>query len=223
VCRIEIRVNGGGQVFGTGFLIKGDRVLTNWHVVECIAAVEDKDPNYNGPRATASDLVCRFDYKVLSNGVVNSGTTFRLAAEWRVAVSRNNPAGREPRPDELDFAVIQLSAAAGDLPVGDRSNAPGDKRGWIDLPGADAKPDFKEHSPLLIIQHPLGDPLKFAWESDAIQSVNAGRTRVRYSTNTEEGSSGSPCFDENLNLIAVHHSGDPGFKATYNEGIPIDS
>jgi V8-like Glu-specific endopeptidase len=50
-------------------------------------------------------------------------------------------------------------------------------------------------------------------------------TRVRYRTNTEEGSSGSPCFNQDWELVALHHSGDPNFErpATYNEGIPFEA
>ena len=57
--------------------------------------------------------------------------------------------------------------------------------------------------------------------------MNANRSRVRYSTNTESGSSGSPCFDQNWNLVALHHGGDPNFdvghRPEFNEGIPVDA
>jgi V8-like Glu-specific endopeptidase len=50
---------------------------------------------------------------------------------------------------------------------------------------------------------------------------------VTYKTNTEAGSSGSPCFNANWDLVALHHSGDPNFdpghKPTYNEGIPFSA
>jgi hypothetical protein len=227
VCRIEISPQGGGRIFGTGFLVAADLVMTNWHVVQCIAAVEDNDASYQGPRAKASDLVCRFDYKVLVNGATNPGSTATLAREWRAALSPNNPNGREPQTDQLDCALIRLSRPVGNLVIGDKPEAPGDRRGWIDLPSAGAIHDFKVHSPLLIVQHPEGDPIKLALSTDAIQSVNANRSRVRYSTNTEAGSSGSPCFDQNWNLVALHHAGDPNFaighRPEFNEGIPIDT
>jgi hypothetical protein len=44
-------------------------------------------------------------------------------------------------------------------------------------------------------------------------------------TNTEPGSSGSPCFDQDWGLVALHHAGDPDFSfghaAAFNEGIPF--
>jgi V8-like Glu-specific endopeptidase len=58
---------------------------------------------------------------------------------------------------------------------------------------------------------------------DEFRELNAGGTRVTYKTNTQEGSSGSPCFDEDWQLVALHHSGDPRMKqaAEFNEGIPL--
>ena len=54
--------------------------------------------------------------------------------------------------------------------------------------------------------------------------MNAGKTRVRYATNTEAGSSGSPVFDLDWNLVALHHLGDPAYDhpPAYNQGVPID-
>lgn len=229
VCRIEIAAQGGGTIFGTGFLIAPDLVMTNWHVVRGIVANEDKDNSYTGARANASDLTCLFDYKVFANGLKSKGTTFSLAPDWRVALSKNNPATRDPQIDELDCAVIKLQEPAGSLPVGDRKKAnDGDPRDFIKLSGAtDAPPEFKPKTPVFIVQHPSGEPIKLALETSAVKSVNGNRTRVQYFTNTEPGSSGSPCFDQNWNLIALHHSGDPNFiegtPPTFNQGIPIDT
>ena len=64
--------------------------------------------------------------------------------------------------------------------------------------------------------------MKLALDTDAITGVQGEGRRVRYSTNTEKGSSGSPCFHQNWNLVALHHSGDEAWVPTWNEGIPID-
>ena len=229
VCRIEIAAQGGGTIFGTGFLIAPDLLMTNWHVVRGIVANEDNDTSYTGPRANASDVTCRFDYKVFANGLKSKGTKFSLAPNWRVALSKNNPATREPQTDELDCAVVKLQEPAGSLPVGDRTEKlnDGDPRGFIKLPApTDPVPVFKAQDPVFIVQHPSGEPIKLALDTSGIQSTNSNGTRVRYTTNTEPGSSGSPCFDQNWNPIALHHSGDPNFvegtTPTFNQGIPID-
>jgi hypothetical protein len=67
--------------------------------------------------------------------------------------------------------------------------------------------------------------LKLALDTEAVIGVNDSGTRVRYRTNTDEGSSGSPCFDDRWNLVALHHAGDPKFAPLYhpeyNQGIPF--
>jgi hypothetical protein len=226
VCRIEIAAQtagGRGKVFGTGVLVGDDRVMTNYHVMQCVAATEDNDSTYQGPRASIGDVICRFDYKELADGTRTEGSRFTLDPNWRVALSPNNPFGREPTLEELDFAVIRLARAAGALTVGEKPSS--DIRGYLKLSDVPVGYRFALHSPLFIVQHPEGQPIQLALETNAIESVNSSRTRVRYATNTERGSSGSPCFDQNWNLVALHHSGDPNFEhqPQYNEGIPMDS
>lgn len=229
VCRIEIDTQ-GDMIYGTGFLIAPDRLMTNWHVFRSVIAKEDKDTSYPGARASASDVICRFDYKVLENGAKSLGSKYSLAQDWRVALSPNNPRNREPGIDELDCAVVKLAQPVGSLPVGDAQGKriKGDPRGFITLPSVtDKRHEFKPHTPLFMIQHPDAEPIKLALDTDAIELINANRTRVEYLTTSKPGSSGSPCFDQNWNLIALHHSGDPNFvEGTTpgpNQGIPIDT
>ena len=93
-------------------------------------------------------------------------------------------------------------------------------RGWVRLPDVFL---VQRGDPLVIVQHPGGRALQIAIDTEAILSVNGSGNRVRYRTNTEPGSSGSPFFDLSLkSLVALHHSGDPSFRPAYNEGIPID-
>ena len=69
-----------------------------------------------------------------------------------------------------------------------------------------------------------GNPLKLAVDTDAVLGTNAAGNRVRYATNTDHGSSGSPVFDIDWKLVALHHLGDPAVSsmpAKYNQGIPI--
>jgi len=76
---------------------------------------------------------------------------------------------------------------------------------------------------LMIAQHPDGSPMKFAFDTDSVIGLAGEGRRVRYKTNTEHGSSGSPCFDIDWTLVALHHMGDPNWKKVpeYNQGIPI--
>jgi V8-like Glu-specific endopeptidase len=79
-----------------------------------------------------------------------------------------------------------------------------------------------------IIQHPGGGPKQISLFANVVAFVGGGR--VQYLTDTLPGSSGSPVFDAQWNLVALHHSGgwltEPNAtsKTTFyrNEGISID-
>jgi hypothetical protein len=85
----------------------------------------------------------------------------------------------------------------------------------------------------MVVQHPCHDPISFDDTMDAVVRTYPNGTRVHYRTNTMPGSSGSPVLNRDLELVALHHSGEPGspdFRlechqqvtpAKYNEGIPI--
>ncbi|MDC0744851.1 trypsin-like peptidase domain-containing protein [Polyangium mundeleinium] len=77
-----------------------------------------------------------------------------------------------------------------------------------------------------IIQHPGGDQKQLSFFHNLVAYVGEGR--VQYLTDTLPGSSGSPVFDKEWRLVAVHHSGgwipEPGSKDRFfrNEGILVD-
>ncbi|MBV7332691.1 serine protease [Chloroflexi bacterium TSY] len=216
VCSIEIR----NQPAGTGILLGPDVLMTNYHVLQDVIA--------GSGEYRASDVSVRFDFKRLHDGtVINSGIPFKLPADdWLIDYSPYSPLDSEqdstgvPTVEELDYVLFRVDGTPGDEPVGgDKGDLRAEPRGWL-------KPYAREHDflakpALFIIQHPNGRPLKLAFDTKAVLSVNENRTRVRYKTATDPGSSGSPCFDHDWNLIALHHSGDPSFIPSWNEGIPF--
>jgi hypothetical protein len=213
VCRVELE----GRPAGTGFLVGPDAVLTNYHVLEPVIA---------GEVATA-DVDLRFGYKRLIDGTILSGTIFKLAAEWLVdasppseAEARGKPDAELPRPDQLDYALVRGAGEPGLQHVDRQTGAAAPARGWVEAPAAAHA--FAADQALFIVQHPQGEPLKLALDTGAVLGGNANGTRVRYRTNTEPGSSGSPCFDHDWHLVALHHYGDPAFgHPRYNQGVPI--
>ena len=196
VCRVEVDQAG----IGTGFLVGPDAVLTNWHVVREARR-----------RGAADKLACRFDYRRLTDNTVDPGTLLPVTAvlderPCSAAELTANPDDPAPQPGELDYALLHLSS-----PTPDR----GALR-LVDPPPAGAG------ASLIIVQHPEGDPLRFAIDTDAVQGLVHDGLRLRYATNTAPGSSGSPCFDLDWNLLALHHLGDPrAGPVTFNQGIPI--
>ncbi|MGL4648500.1 MAG: trypsin-like peptidase domain-containing protein, partial [Caldilineaceae bacterium] len=69
---------------------------------------------------------------------------------------------------------------------------------------------------LNIIQHPGGGPKQIAIYRNTV--VYADARVVQYLTDTLPGSSGSPCFNDRWEVVALHHSGgwlrEPGAKGT---------
>lgn len=214
VCRIEIQ----GEAAGTGFLVGPSAVLTNYHVVKSVIDGQD----------TPADVQVRFDYKRLSDGAtLNPGKVYGVANDnWLADYSIYDPVDLEPmpkvnavNPQNLDYALLQIQGEPGNEAVGDTNDPQAPARGWIEMP--EAEHDFLKNPALYIVQHPKGAPLKLVLDSEAVTGLDANRTRVYYRTNTEPGSSGSPCFDQNWILAALHHSGDPNDIPIANEGIPI--
>lgn len=74
-----------------------------------------------------------------------------------------------------------------------------------------------------IIQHPKGGPKSVTLRENKVSRIKDGF--IHYLTDTEPGSSGSPVFNDQWNLVALHHSGvpDPEKKDEWvaNEGILI--
>jgi len=85
VCRIEIRSN-RGMIYGTGFLLEPDVVITNYHVMEAVIEGKRGYTTNSGIMASPSDVILRFDYKRLADGTtLNPGTVYRLAAkDWLI-------------------------------------------------------------------------------------------------------------------------------------------
>ena len=231
VCRLELPT-GAGTAFGTGFLVGPDLMLTNYHVMAPAIAFRDK----TGAARDAADpakVIARFDYKALDGKTtLHPGIEVHLADDWLVDSSpfsqadlQARPQQTTPTPDELDHALIRLAEPIGSSPIalGPDTDPSSKSRGWIALPSAEW--DFATEPALFIIQHPNGMPMALAMDFESKMTVNANRTRVTYQVGTEPGSSGSPCFNQNWSLVALHHAGDPLYAdlqaGAYNEGIPI--
>jgi V8-like Glu-specific endopeptidase len=197
ICRISYALD-AGDMRGTGFLVAADLVLTNYHVMEPV--IEEK--------ASAGAVQINFGYAETELGVA-AGSMVKLADDWHVASAPYSASDQEedgePKAGELDFTLLRLGA-----PVGE-------KLGWLKL--RDSRPQAAD-TIVFVLQHPEGKPLK---QSIGILHESKTPMRLRYDADTEPGSSGAAVLDQRLELVALHHAGDPNFKtkASYNQGVPI--
>ena len=65
--------------------------------------------------------------------------------------------------------------------------------------------------------------MKLALDTQAMIGPAANGARLRYRTNTDPGSSGSPVFSMDWDIVALHHYGDPKWQnPLFNQGVPIE-
>lgn len=182
VCRVEVALAVDPEGIGTGFLISNDLVITNYHVMEQFV-LNQLDP------ARAS---FHFDFKLHEDKLLK-GVTYKLfQSDWLVHCSP---------VEQLDFALVRLAGNAGEGTLGEQPNAP--VRGFL----KPTKSPVEDGDPLLIIQHPKAVPLKFAMGTVRALTPPAARQYVTYDVNTQDGSSGSPCFSADWSLVGLHHWG----------------
>lgn len=90
--------------------------------------------------------------------------------------------------DELDFAVLRLAAPQNRAPL----------RLYTDPAPFTPGRSF----PVNVIQHPDGQPKRVAFRNNLVSAVDD--TTVRYFTDTNNGSSGAPVFDDTWRVVALH-------------------
>jgi endonuclease G len=120
----------------------------------------------------------------------------------------------EAADQQLDYAIIRLKE-----PVKDRMR-----------PARFAQEIFVTENnpqPVNIIQHPFGHAKKIAFRNNHI--FESKFPTVRYFTDTEKGSSGSPVFNDKWQVVALHRASQLVENVTYqgkstgwiNEGIQL--
>lgn len=95
----------------------------------------------------------------------------------------------------LDFSVVALKGNLGNV----------GRFGWNGLSAAEGKLIVGEY--VSIIQHPSGERKQVALREN--QVVDVLDNFVHYRTDTSPGSSGSPVFNDQWEIVALHHSGVP--------------
>ncbi|WP_228039613.1 effector-associated domain EAD1-containing protein, partial [Dolichospermum sp. LEGE 00240] len=178
------------NISGTGVLITPNKLLTNYHVLQ--PSDEDNIDSH------ALNAVLTFGCLTLDNGLESQGKSFQL--------DRLKPILGFSKTDNLDYILLQIESkitqATDIYPARwDSNKVPFEKMG------------------INVLQHPEGDSMKLSVSQDGITGVYQNSGLVQYVNKTALGSSGSPCFDENWCLVALHHAQRAKSFGSIREGI----
>lgn len=160
--------------------------------------------NYHVLRPTATSTLennarqtlLRFGYFTSTTGQEAEKQTFQLASEEPILTYS----------EDLDYILLQVEDSinhAQDInPVSwETEEIPQQKQG------------------IFILQHPKGDSMKVAISNNGIIGVYQNQGLIQYVSTTYGGSSGSPCFNENWRLVALHHAERSRSFGIIQEGI----
>ncbi|MFD9949985.1 trypsin-like peptidase domain-containing protein [Nonomuraea sp. NPDC059023] len=127
---------------------------------------------------------------------------------------RLDPSAAFVTDEELDYTLVRV------VPAADGRTA-GDLYGWNRLMARQGK--IVTGEPVNLVGHPNG----------RLKEITIRRNELtmqldhflHYSADTEPGSSGSPVFNDQWEVVALHHSGVPGEDGAWiaNEGVRVSS
>jgi endonuclease G, mitochondrial len=138
-------------------------------------------------RDTAINSRIEFNYQTALGGVPQSSTEFEL-----------DPAAFFVTDARLDYSLVAVKSQS-------TSGLGLSQFGWLPLIAAQGKIIIGEF--VNIIQHPNGDRKQIALRENML--IDVLPDFLQYQTDTSPGSSGSPVFNDQWEVIALHHSGVP--------------
>lgn len=209
----------------------GDEPVALAKFERIIQGNEIQDVNFLTRGARAAKAVARISIREPSGRLVGFGTGFLIAPEVLITNNHVLPDARsaerseatfcyeldvEGQPVEalnfsldpqrlfvtsadLDFSVVAVRALSG------HANAKLSQFGFLPLVGTTGK--VVEGEWLTIVQHPRGERKQLCVRENKL--VKRDPDVLWYSTDTLAGSSGSPVFNNDWYVVALHHSGVP--------------
>lgn len=144
-----------------------------------------------------------FDREMDENGRPRPVTSFLFAPDRFALFS--------PK-DELDYALVA---------IGTRNNGTTPLADFSYCPLSDTPDRHVLGMNVNIIQHPNGFPKMVSLRNNLLVARGKENTTLLYETDTEEGSSGSPVFNDLWDVVALHHWGEPFLEKKDENGNPI--
>ena len=189
VGRIVVLSGGGPRALGTGFLVAPGVLLTNHHVL----------PDIDRARGCAVQMDFVADTR---QALVPQLYLFERDRLYFTDTA-------------LDYALVAVAASS------DRRK-PIAEYGWNPLDGGGGKITVLPDDYLNIVQHPLGRPKEVVIRDNRALDLRTGSGEtaaaamtpfIHYQADTDHGSSGAPVFNDQWEVVALHHMGIPETNA----------
>jgi endonuclease G len=181
VARVVVRSSSGAVLgYGTGSLISPSLVMTNDHVLDSTTR--------------AGNAVLEFNYQLGLDGRELPAVRIRLRPDLFFTASPE---------EELDLTVVAVSEVADASSSTQLSTF-----GFNPLSASEGEISAGES--VTVIQHPGGDLKQIALrENRVLRFPNTEDQFLYYETDTTPGSSGATVFNDQWEVVALHHSGFP--------------
>lgn len=191
------------EVVGTGFLLRGSDL--NENIKDEFVLLTNNHVISDDPHKKIYKITPLFpDKAVITFQALDLSKEFRVSEIiWT--------------SEELDVTVLRFIAE-------DLIKIKELTKELVFYPLAKGLPDIDNDSSIrvYIIGHPKGGVLQFSFQDNIL--LVPGNPLIRYRTPTEGGSSGSPVFNEDWELMGIHHASiSEAQKHVANEGIYINA
>lgn len=183
-----------------GRLLRGDQSIGTCFMISDRLLITNN--HVIATETRAKECRAQFNFERDGNGGVRQVTTFELNPDAFFETD-----GRT----HMDFSVIALGN-----PVGDGQLTP------ADLGSCPISPAKNKHvigTFVNIIQHPLGTHKKVVMRENLL--IHRGRSVLLYTTDTGDGSSGSPVFNDKWQVVALHHTGGISDAIQLDDGVEL--
>lgn len=150
-----------------------------------------------------SQQIVQFDYELGADGAPATPTEFQVD------------------PNRFFWTCPQEELDASLIAVGRPLSGEGELHGFGFYPLSAASDKHAEGDFVSIIQHPEGDYKQIALRENRVIGRGKGGTTLHYGTDTLPGSSGSPVFNDQFELVALHHAGGTVNETTLEDGTQV--
>ncbi|WP_031372434.1 serine protease [Lysobacter antibioticus] len=189
----------GMERLGTGFLVAGAEINPAWGAEPVFVTNAHVISEEVAGAIPPSDALVTFEVECATA----PQPVFHRIAEVLFTSAPGNLGMRCARQDSLDVTIVRLTETT---------------TGFSGLATARALPLVSQKAKTYVVGHPLGSGLQISLHDSLLLDIDDDGRLIHYRTPTDPGSSGSPVFNSQWEVIGVHHGGSASMPRLRGEG-----